>query len=176
MEYRDARSLGYAIRLCITLTTTHNYLVTASSTDYIVSYICTEYKVVRWQRLRLTRRLQLEALPLYSVIIMGDRNSSLLSPDCKQHGNVPGDSKDSDDNRSDGDINWTPEDGICPTTAQSNRCCQSKFDEWKGATSMHLEDYDLTSIRQLSWISSMLSLPSFTVLHSLSSRTHQHYR
>ncbi|KAE8410183.1 hypothetical protein BDV36DRAFT_302996 [Aspergillus pseudocaelatus] len=45
---------------------------------------------------------------------------------------------DSDESRSDGHVNWSPGDGVCPTTAQFNHCCQSKIDDWKNAACTHL--------------------------------------
>lgn len=44
----------------------------------------------------------------------------------------------SDESDSEIDVTWSPGDGICPSTAEFHHCCQSKFDEWKHATSMPL--------------------------------------
>lgn len=49
--------------------------------------------------------------------------------------------EDSDDTQSDGDVTWSPGDGIRPATAQFNYCCQSKFDVWQRASTMRFEDY-----------------------------------
>ncbi|KAB8259396.1 hypothetical protein BDV32DRAFT_159308 [Aspergillus pseudonomiae] len=44
---------------------------------------------------------------------------------------------DSDESSSNEDITWFPGDGVCPTTAEFNHWCQSKFDEWKNAAVTH---------------------------------------
>lgn len=99
---------------------------------------------------------------------MGDGNSSLLlsSSDRNQCRNSPSakyaqDSEDSDDTQSDGDITWSPGDGICPTTAQFNCCCQSKFDEWKRATSLHLEDHDSLILYTRAFLDLLKDVPPF---------------
>lgn len=114
------------------------------------------------------------------VIIMGDGNSSLILPssDRNQHRNVPSaehthDSEDSDDTQSNGDITWSPGDGICPTTVQFNCCCDSKFNEWKKVTSMNPEQYDTLILYTRAFLDLLKDIPP---LLSLPSRTHQHYR
>ena len=99
---------------------------------------------------------------------MGDGNSSLIlsSSDRNQHRNVPSagythDSEDSDDTQSDGDITWSPGDGICPTTAQFNCCCDSKFDEWKKATFMDTEQYDTLILYTRAFLDLLKDVPPF---------------
>ena len=110
---------------------------------------------------------------------MGDGNSSLIlsSSDRSQHRNVPSaeythDSEDSDDTQSDGDITWSPGDGICPTTVQFNCCCDSKFDEWKKATSMDPEQHDTLILYTRAFLDLLkdviMSPPSFTALQNTS--------
>ncbi|BAE54614.1 unnamed protein product [Aspergillus oryzae RIB40] len=46
---------------------------------------------------------------------------------------------DNDECSSEYDITWSPGDGVCPTTAEFNHCCQSKTDDWENAALTHLE-------------------------------------
>lgn len=90
----------------------------------------------------------------------------MSSSDHNQHRNIPGvkysyNTEDSDDTQSDADITWSPGDGICPTTAQFNYCCQSKFDECKKTTSMHLEDYDSLILYTAAFLNLLKNVPPF---------------
>lgn len=45
----------------------------------------------------------------------------------------------SDESSSECDIAWSPGDGVCPTRADFNHCCQLKVEDWKHAALTCLE-------------------------------------
>ena len=46
----------------------------------------------------------------------------------------------SDETDSDINVTWVPGDGVCPSVAEFTNCWQSKFDDWRQASSAHGED------------------------------------
>lgn len=115
-------------------------------------------------------RISVQAGPrLYEVCLinMEDKNSSLtLHYNHNQQSNVPNaeythDSEDSDDTQSDDDITWSPGDGVCPTTAQFNSCCETKLNEWEKATSIDLGQYDTLSRYARAFLDLLKDVPPF---------------
>lgn len=63
--------------------------------------------------------------------------------------------------QSNSNITWSPGDRICPTTAQFNCCCDSKFDEWKKVTSMDPEQHDTLILYIRAFLDLLKDVPSF---------------
>ncbi|KAE8373038.1 hypothetical protein BDV26DRAFT_301345 [Aspergillus bertholletiae] len=68
---------------------------------------------------------------------------------------------DSDESSSDGHVDWSPGDGVCPTTAQFNYCCQSKIDDWKNTASTHLADPKMLHDYLTAFLSLFEDVPPF---------------
>lgn len=99
---------------------------------------------------------------------MGDKSSSLIlpSPNHNQNSNAPSaeythDSEGSDDTQSDDDITWSPGDGVCPTTAHFNDCCETKFNEWKAAASMGLKHHGTLFRYERAFLDLLKDVPPF---------------
>ncbi|KAE8350625.1 hypothetical protein BDV28DRAFT_162842 [Aspergillus coremiiformis] len=84
------------------------------------------------------------------------RQSSLPSAEYSTH---PFD--DSDESSSDDHVNWSPGDGVCPTTAQFNHCCQSKIDDWKNVVSTHLAHMETFHDYLTAFLSLLEDVPPF---------------
>ena len=68
-------------------------------------------------------------------------------------------SDNSDETESDFDVTWFPGDGICPSTAQSSLCCQSKLIEWKHASSGHSKGFDTGQFYMNTFLSILKEVP-----------------
>ncbi|RAL04240.1 uncharacterized protein BO80DRAFT_400647 [Aspergillus ibericus CBS 121593] len=73
-------------------------------------------------------------------------------------------SDDSDESDSANNVTWAPGDGICPSTAQFNRCCEAKFDQWSTAASTPPPGSESSQYYIQSFLDLLQDVPSF--LHS----------
>lgn len=67
----------------------------------------------------------------------------------------------SDDSDSDADVTWSPGDGVCPSKAQFNDCFQSKFDDWKCASSAHMEGSNTFPFYMNAFLNLLKNVPPF---------------
>ncbi|KAE8151315.1 hypothetical protein BDV25DRAFT_128842 [Aspergillus avenaceus] len=68
---------------------------------------------------------------------------------------------DSDESSSDDDVTWSPGDGVCPTTAQFNHCCQSKIDDWRNAANTHRGETTSLEYHLTSFLGLLKDVPLF---------------
>ncbi|KNG90611.1 hypothetical protein ANOM_001329 [Aspergillus nomiae NRRL 13137] len=68
---------------------------------------------------------------------------------------------DSDESSSDEDITWFPGDGVCPTTAEFNHCCQLKLENWKNAAVAYQEGTESFQYYLTAFLDLLDNIPPF---------------
>ncbi|RAH72565.1 uncharacterized protein BO66DRAFT_26040 [Aspergillus aculeatinus CBS 121060] len=93
----------------------------------------------------------------------GDSGLGLAASNSNQQRNIlsanPFD--DSDESSNDSDVTWSPGDGVCPTAAHFNHCCQSKIDDWQNAASTRLEGTESLHYYITAFLNLLKDVPSF---------------